>query len=149
MQLQILRGSVIYVLVLYGFTLLFAIINSYRHFCRLKIKNPLIVIFYVVAINQLIFRIIESSYAIICPTADMYEYNDTTWVVVMRTIAQCFLCGLDVCIVVTMYQVTNSLRLMLGNISICDARQQRHTVYWIAAIYLFLFCTCVVTIFST
>ena len=87
LQLQILRGSVIYVLVLYGLTLLFAIINSYRHFCRLKIKNPLIVIFYVVAINQLIFRIIESSYAIICPTADMYEYNDTTWVVVVRTIS--------------------------------------------------------------
>ena len=55
----------------------------------------------------------------------MYEYNDTTWAVIVRSIAQCFLCCLDVCIVVTMYQVTNSLRLVLGNISIEKAKQKR------------------------
>lgn len=112
-------------MVLYGLTLLFALFNSYRHFYKLKIKNTLIVIFYVVAISELVFRIIESSYAIICPREDMYEYNDTTWAVIVRSIAQCFLCCLDVCIVVTMYQVTNSLRLVLGNISIEKAKQKR------------------------
>ena len=103
-------------------TLLFAVFNSYRHFYRLRIRNSLIVIFYVLAINQLIFRITESSYAIVCPTEDMYAYNDTTWSVVVRSIAQILLCGLDVCIVVTMYQVTNSLRLVLGTISIEEAK---------------------------
>ena len=130
-------------------TLLFAVFNSYRHFYRLRIRNSLIVIFYVLAINQLIFRITESSYAIVCPTEDMYAYNDTTWSVVVRSIAQILLCGLDVCIVVTMYQVTNSLRLVLGTISIEEAKQKQRTVFMIASLYLILFSGCVVAIYST
>ena len=130
-------------------TLLFAVFNSYRHFYRLRIRNSLIVIFYVLAINQLIFRITESSYAIVCPTEDMYAYNDTTWSVVVRSIAQILLCGLDVCIVVTMYQVTNSLRLVLGTISIEEAKQKQRTVFLLASLYLILFSGCVVAIYST
>ena len=79
----------------------------------------------------------------------MYAYNDTTWSVVVRSIAQILLCGLDVCIVVTMYQVTNSLRLVLGTISIEEAKQKQRTVFLLASLYLILFSGCVVAIYST
>ena len=122
-QADLLMYAAIYVQIQYSSTFLFAIYNTFRHFHRLKITNALIWLFYIFTFCEVIARIIECTYAIMCPRDNMFNFDSTSasWAVECRSIAQCALCALDVLIVVTMQHISSSIKLMLNEIDIKQA----------------------------
>ena len=59
------------------------------------------------------------------------------------------MCALDVLVVVTMFQIASSLKLILNEIDIDEAKKKRRIAYILGIIYMALFCGFVVVIYSS
>ena len=57
------------------------------------------------------------------------------------------MCALDVLVVVTMFQIASSLKLILNEIDVNEAKKKRRIAYILGAIYMILFCGFILVIY--
>ena len=79
----------------------------------------------------------------------MFEYSklNSSWAVKCRSAAQCALCALDVVVVVTMFHLSGSLKLVLNEIDIEKAKFQRRLAYTFGILYVVLFIVVILAIY--
>ena len=97
----------------------------------LKIKGSFIVQFYIIALLMTLLRIIEISFDVYDPNSQDWEYGYTDWsfyrvVAIMATLT-CFVLGIQ--IISTMYQITLSIRVMVGDVDYLEGRKRRNYFY--------------------
>ena len=101
-------------------TLVFAIYNTITYLIPLKITKSLILIFYLLTYCLMIFRLIDTSETIMEPEQNKFDYEigNTSIGVIFRSASECVLVGLGFLIVVTMYQLACSVKLVRSKITV-------------------------------
>ena len=126
------------------FNLIFALYISIIYFCRLRVKAPLIILFYVFADLTTLFRLVEMVFVLL----DLLQYDDSESkilrlftepkVEICRSIAYLTYLTVGVIVVSTMFQIGLSLRMVSGEIDFSRATNMSRGFYVVMYLIMFL-----------
>ena len=123
------------------FNLIFALYISAWYFCRLQVKAPLIIFFYIFADLTTFFRLIEIVFILVDLVQHdgrdkiVYLFTETK-VEICRSIAYLTFLAVGLVVVSTMFQIALSLRMVSGQIDLHVAYKRQKWFY--AAMYLIM-----------
>ena len=123
------------------FNLIFALYISAVYFCRLQVKAPFIILFYVFADLTTFFRLVECIFIVVDLVHHdgedqiIYLFTETK-VEICRSVAYLTFLGVGIVVVSTMFQIALSLRMVSGEIEIHVAHKLLHWFYAVMSLIM-------------